>query len=129
MAAARPYDHRLGRGGLTKRLGSAAQGYWGAGGSHGRAERHRPNRGAAGRWGQIGFRSDDSEVVLGLGGFENYFRELGELLLEHADDPAGRPLHELPESGEFADEYGLTYGSPEWMDDIAQRYGLNPPSH
>lgn len=79
--------------------------------------------------GQIGFRSDDSEVVLGPGGFENNFRELGELLLERADDPAGRPLHELPEFGELADEYGLTYGSPEWMDDIAQRYGLNPPSH
>lgn len=63
--------------------------------------------------------------IITPGGFENYFRELGELLLEHADDPAGRPLHELPES----DEYGLTYGSPEWMDDIAQRYGLNPPSH
>lgn len=109
--------------------------------------------------GEIGFRSDDSEVVLGPGGyitkprgqmhamwnagsqpgriveiitpggFENYFRELGELLVEHADDPAGKPLHELPEFGELADRYGLTYGSPEWMDDIAKRYGLNPPSH
>jgi mannose-6-phosphate isomerase-like protein (cupin superfamily) len=109
--------------------------------------------------GEIGFRSDDSEVVLGPGGyitkprgqmhamwnagsvpgriieiitpggFENYFRELGELLVEHADDPVGTPLHELPEFGELADKYGLTYGSPAWMDDIAQRYGLNPPSH
>ncbi|WP_235852623.1 hypothetical protein [Mycobacterium interjectum] len=41
------------------------------------------------------------------GGFENYFRELGEL----------------------ADKCGLTYGSPDWMDDIARRYGLNPSSH
>jgi hypothetical protein len=62
-------------------------------------------------------------------GFENYFRELGDLLIEHVHDPAAKPLHELPEFGELADKYGLTYGSPEWMDDIAQRYGLNPPSH
>jgi mannose-6-phosphate isomerase-like protein (cupin superfamily) len=109
--------------------------------------------------GEIGFRSDDSEVVLGPGGyitkprgqmhamwnagsvpgrivevitpggFENYFRELGELLVEHADDPAGRMLHELPEFAELADKYGLTYGNPDWMDDIRRRYGLNPPSH
>jgi quercetin dioxygenase-like cupin family protein len=109
--------------------------------------------------GEIGFRSDDSEVVLGPGGyitkprgqmhamwnagsepgriieiitpggFENYFRELGELLVEHANDPVGRVLHELPEFGELADRYGLTYGYPGWMDDIVARYGLNPPSH
>ena len=90
--------------------------------------------------GEIGFRSDDSEVVLGPGGyitkprgqmhamwnagsepgrivevitpggFENYFRELGELLVEHASDPVGKVLHELPEFGELADKYGLTYG-------------------
>ncbi|WP_372511267.1 hypothetical protein [Mycobacterium parmense] len=79
--------------------------------------------------GEIGFRSDDSEVVLGPGGhitksrgqmhamwnagnqsgriieiitpggFENYFRELGELLGEHADDPVGEVLHErIPHS-------------------------------
>ncbi len=109
--------------------------------------------------GEIGFRSDDSEVVLGPGGyitkprgqmhamwnagsapgriievitpggFENYFRELGELLVEHANDPAGPILHELPEFGALADKYGLTYGNPGWMDDIRQRYRLNPPSH
>ena len=109
--------------------------------------------------GEIGFRSDDSEVVLGPGGyitkprgqmhamwnagsepgriievitpggFENYFRELGELLTERANDPAGQPLHELPEFGELADKYGLTYGNPDWMDDIRRRYGLHPPSH
>jgi hypothetical protein len=64
-----------------------------------------------------------------LGGFENYFRELGELLVEHANDPLGKVLHELPEFGELADKYGLTYGTPDWMDDIRQRYGLNAPSH
>src|ERR1700733_7060219 len=101
--------------------------------------------------GEIGFRSDDSEVVLGRGGyitkprgqmhamwnagsepgriveiitpggFENYFPELGGLL--------GKVLHGLPEFGELADKYGLTYGSPDWMEDIRQRYGLNAPSH
>src|SRR5690349_22162224 len=74
--------------------------------------------------GEIGFRSDDSEVVLGPGGyitkprgqmhamwnagdrpgriievitpggFESYFRELSDLLLAHATDPN---LHERPE--------------------------------
>ena len=107
--------------------------------------------------GEIGFRSDDSEVVLGPGGyitkprgqmhamwnagsepgriieiitpggFENYFRELGELLVDHANDPLGKVLHELPEFGELADKYGLTYGTPDWMDDIRQRYGLGAP--
>ena len=107
--------------------------------------------------GEIGFRSDDSEVVLGPGGyitkpreqmhamwnagsepgriveiitpggFENYFRELSELLGEVGS--TGKSLHELPEFGELADKYGLTYGDPEWMDDIVLRYGLNRPSH
>jgi quercetin dioxygenase-like cupin family protein len=96
--------------------------------------------------GEIGFPSDDSEVVLGPGGyitkprgqmhamwnagsepgrtievitpggFENYFRELGELLTGHANDQAGQLLHELPEFGELADKYGLTYGNPDWME-------------
>ncbi|OBA80220.1 cupin [Mycobacterium sp. 1164966.3] len=109
--------------------------------------------------GEIGFRSDDSEVVLGPGGyitkprgqmhamwnagnepgriveiitpggFENYFRELSELLGDSIGGPVGRPLHELPEFGELAEKYGLTYGDPEWMDDIVRRYRLNPPSH
>src|ERR1700730_1314078 len=82
--------------------------------------------------GEIGFRSDDSEVVLGTGGyitkprgqmhamwnagpdpgrtveiitpggFKNSFRELGELLVEHAGDASGKPLHELPEFDELA---------------------------
>jgi quercetin dioxygenase-like cupin family protein len=109
--------------------------------------------------GKIGFRSDDTEVVLGAGGyitkprgemhamwnagdepgriievitpggFENYFRELGALLDAHVDNPAGHPLHELPDFVGLADKYGLTYGHPDWIDDIVQRYGLNPPSH
>jgi quercetin dioxygenase-like cupin family protein len=110
--------------------------------------------------GEIGFRSDDSEVVLGPGGyitkprgqmhamwnagtvpgrivevitpggFENYFRELGELLTAHASDPGGQgALHELPEFAELADKYGLTYGVPDWMDDVMRRYGLQAPTH
>ncbi|OBF84536.1 cupin [Mycobacterium sp. 852002-51163_SCH5372311] len=109
--------------------------------------------------GEIGFRSDDSEVVLGPGGyitkprgqmhamwnagnepgriveiitpggFENYFRELSELLGDHIGGAVGTPLHELSEFGELAEKYGLTYGDPEWMDDIVRRYRLNRPSH
>jgi hypothetical protein len=67
--------------------------------------------------------------IITPGGFENYFRELSELLGEHANGSVGKSLHELPEFGELADKYGLTYGDPEWMDDIVRRYGLNPPSH
>lgn len=106
--------------------------------------------------GEIGFRSDDDEVVLGPGGyitkprgqmhamwnagsepgrivevitpgggFENYFRELSELLTSGT----GTNLHETPEFAKLAAKYGLSYGSPEWMDGIVARYGLTPPSH
>lgn len=114
--------------------------------------------------GEIGFRSDDNEVVLGPGGyitkprgqmhamwnasdapgrivevitpggFEFYFRELGELLVSHTGGPADkdrgvRTWHELPEFTELAAKYGLTYGTPDWLDDVVRRYGLKPPSH
>lgn len=109
--------------------------------------------------GTIGFRSDDTEVVLSAGGyitkprgemhamwnagdepgriievitpggFENYFRELSALLDTHSDDPPGHPLHELPDFIALADKYGVTYGNPDWMDDIIRRYDLNLPSH
>lgn len=108
--------------------------------------------------GEIGFRSDDTEVVLGPGGFitkprgqmhamwnatdrpgrileviapggfERYFRELGELLVS-VTPPAGTALHETPEFADLAARYGLTYGNPEWLDDIVARYGLTPPNH
>jgi quercetin dioxygenase-like cupin family protein len=108
--------------------------------------------------GEIGFRSDDSEVVLGPGGyitkprgqmhamwnagstpgriievitpggFENYFRELAELLAGPAGDPA-TARHQLPEFVELAEKYGLTYGRPDWLADVVQRYGLTPPTH
>ena len=111
--------------------------------------------------GEIGFRSDDSEVVLGPGGyitkprgqmhamwnagtepgriievitpgdgFENYFRALGELLMsgQTAAKP-GAPLHDSVEFTELAKKYGLTYGTPDWLDDVARRYGLSPATH
>jgi quercetin dioxygenase-like cupin family protein len=111
--------------------------------------------------GEIGFRSDDNEVVLGPGGyitkprgqmhamwnagaepgriievitpgggFENYFRELSELLeSDVASKDAGTPLHQSSEFADLAKKYGLTYGTPDWLDDIVARYGLTPPSH
>jgi quercetin dioxygenase-like cupin family protein len=105
--------------------------------------------------GEIGFRSDATEVVLGPGGFvskprgqlhamwnagdrpgrileviapggfEHYFRELAELL--GSVTPAGTALHDTPEFVELAARYGLSYGNPEWLDDVVARYGLTPP--
>jgi len=101
--------------------------------------------------GQIGFRSDDSEVVLGPGGyiikprgqmhamwnagdvpgriieiiipggFESYFRELSALLAANVSEAGA--------FAELASNYGLTYGHPDWLDDIVERYRLTPPTH
>ncbi|MFE5141211.1 cupin domain-containing protein [Streptomyces sp. NPDC057950] len=101
--------------------------------------------------GEIGFRSDESETVLGPGGyivkprgqmhamwnagnvagriieiiipggFEYYFRDLGELMAASVTDRSAFT--------ELAAKYGLTYGHPEWLDDVIQRYGLTPPTH
>ena len=99
--------------------------------------------------GEIGFRSGDSEVVLGPGGyitkprgevhtmwnagkvparmievinpagFEGFFHDLSELI------SSGPPA---PESvGAIASKYGLEFGRPEWLPDVISRYGLNPP--
>jgi mannose-6-phosphate isomerase-like protein (cupin superfamily) len=103
--------------------------------------------------GEIGFRSDDTEVVLGPGGyitkprgqmhamwnagrvpgriievitpggFEPYFRELSELFTA-VKPPSGVSLRETPEFTELAAKYGLTYGKPDWFDDVVTRYGL-----
>lgn len=99
--------------------------------------------------GEIGFRSGDREVVLGPGGyitkprgemhamwnagqaparmveiispagFENFFRELSELLA--AGPPAEGAIPAL------ADRYGLQFGEPDWLPDVISRYGLTPP--
>jgi len=111
--------------------------------------------------GEIGFRSDDKEVVLGPGGyitkprgevhamwnagrepgriieiitpgdgFENYFRELGELLSSgDAGTNTDVPLHYSADFIALAEKYGLTYDSPDWLDDVVQRYGLSPATH
>jgi hypothetical protein len=41
----------------------------------------------------------------------------------------GPDLHETPEFAALAAKYGLTYGSPKWINDIVTRYGLTPPTH
>ncbi len=38
-------------------------------------------------------------------------------------------LHESPEFAELAKKYGLTYGMPDWLDDVVRRYGLERPTH
>ena len=115
--------------------------------------------------GQIGFRSDDSEVVLGPGGyitkprgqmhamwnaggvpgriaevitpggFETYFRELGALLVprmresgDGAETPAST-LHKTTAFAELAEKYGVTYGEPDWLADVIDRFHLTPPTH
>ncbi|TDC40574.1 cupin domain-containing protein [Micromonospora sp. 15K316] len=106
--------------------------------------------------GEIGFRSDAEEVVLGPGGyitkprgqmhamwnagtvpgriieviapggFESYFRELSELFTS-VKPPPGTSLRDTTEFGELAARYGLTYGTPDWLDDVVTRYGLRHP--
>jgi quercetin dioxygenase-like cupin family protein len=99
--------------------------------------------------GEIGFRSGDREVVLGAGGyitkprgemhtmwnagkaparmieiispagFENFFRELSELLASGPPSEGDVPT--------LADKYGLQFGQPEWLPDIIDRFDLTPP--
>ncbi|MCE7004399.1 cupin domain-containing protein [Kibdelosporangium philippinense] len=101
--------------------------------------------------GEIGFRSDDTEIVLGPGGyitkprgqmhamwnagtvpgriievitpggFEDYFMDLSELLLSGKNSG--------PEFAALAEKYGLVYDTPDWLDDVVRRYGLNGPTH
>jgi quercetin dioxygenase-like cupin family protein len=99
--------------------------------------------------GEIGFRSGDREVVLGPGGyitkprgelhamwnagstparmleiispagFEGFFRELAGLVA------AGPPGFDSVVA--LGAAYGLTFGDAEWLPDVIERYGLNPP--
>lgn len=99
--------------------------------------------------GEIGFRSDDREVVLGAGGYitkprgevhsmwnageeparmieiitpaglEQYFWELADLLSAGPPDPDA--------VAEIASRYGLSHPRPEWLPDVVARYGLTPP--
>ena len=99
--------------------------------------------------GEIGFRSNDREVVLGAGGyiikprgevhamwnagstparmieiispagFEDFFRELTDMTAIGAPDPA--------DIVKLADRYQLPFAQPAWLPDIIARYGLTPP--
>jgi quercetin dioxygenase-like cupin family protein len=99
--------------------------------------------------GEIGFRSGDREVVLGPGGyitkprgemhtmwnagqsparmievispagFENFFRELADMV---ADGPP-----QFATIMALADRYGLQFGQPDWLPELISRYGLTPP--
>jgi Cupin domain len=99
--------------------------------------------------GEIGFRSGDREVVLGAGGyitkprnemhamwnagdvparmievispagFENFFKEVSELLTSGPPDMA--------EIATLAANYGLQFGEPPWLPDVISRYRLTPP--
>jgi hypothetical protein len=63
-------------------------------------------------------------------GFENYFRELGELLMSgEAKANPGVPLHDPADFIDLATKYGLTNGMPDWLDDVIRRYGLTPAPH
>lgn len=99
--------------------------------------------------GEIGFRSEDQEVVLGPGGyivkprgqvhamwnagttparmievispagFEQFFRELSDMTATGAFD--------LGATDELARRYQLPFAEPEWLPDVIARYNLNPP--
>jgi quercetin dioxygenase-like cupin family protein len=99
--------------------------------------------------GEIGFRSEDQEVVLGPGGyivkprnevhamwnagstparmievispagFEEFFREVADM------NDAGPPT--LEAGAALSDRYGLLDAEPEWLVDVIRRYNLTPP--
>jgi quercetin dioxygenase-like cupin family protein len=98
--------------------------------------------------GEIGFRSEDQEVVLGPGGyiikprnqvhamwnagttparmieiispagFEGFFRGFADL------NDAG-PI-DLAKVAALAADYGLPYAEPDWLPEVIERYGLTP---
>lgn len=99
--------------------------------------------------GEIGFRSDDQEAVLGAGGYITKPRGAVHTMWNAGSVPARmievitpggfegffRELSELIASGEMdfgalsaiADRYGLELARPDWLPDILQRYDLTPP--
>jgi quercetin dioxygenase-like cupin family protein len=98
--------------------------------------------------GEIGFRSNDREVVLGAGGyiikprgevhamwnagstparmievispagFEGFFRELTDMTAVGVPDPA--------DVATLGGRYGLPFAQPDWLPDVIARYGLTP---
>ena len=101
--------------------------------------------------GEIGFRSNDQEVVLGPGGyivkprgevhamwnagssparmievispagFEGFFRQLSDMTAVGAPDPA--------DIAALAVLYQLPFAEPDWLPDVIARYKLTPPPH
>jgi quercetin dioxygenase-like cupin family protein len=99
--------------------------------------------------GEIGFRSEDQEVVLSAGGyivkprgevhamwnagksparmieiispagFEDFFHELTAMTAVGPPDPEAIV--------ELGDRYGLPFERPDWLADVVSRYGLTPP--
>lgn len=99
--------------------------------------------------GEVGFRSEDQEVVLGPGGyivkphgevhamwnagttparlievisppgFEQFFRELADL--NESGPPASAQMAELTQ------RYQLSFAEPDWLPDVIARYDLTPP--
>ena len=100
--------------------------------------------------GTMGFRSGEREVVLGAGGyirkprgemhsmwngggtpariieliapggFERYFRDVADLVAGGSLEPGA--------AADLAGQYGVTFGHPDWLDDVVVRYGLVPPA-
>jgi hypothetical protein len=56
--------------------------------------------------------------IISPAGFERFFREPSELLA------AGPP--EDCQIADIAGRYGLQFGQPDWLPDLASRYGLTP---
>ena len=99
--------------------------------------------------GQIGFRSEDQEVVLGAGGyivkprgevhamwnagdsparmievispagFEDFFREVVDMTDVGSID--------IERIGGLGEQYGLPFAEPDWLPDVIARYNLTPP--
>lgn len=99
--------------------------------------------------GEIGFRSEDAEVVLGAGGyiikprgqvhamwnagstparmieiispagFEEFFREFSAITADGPIEPA--------EVAKLAERFQLPFAQPDWLPDVIARYNLTPP--
>ncbi|MPZ72231.1 MAG: cupin domain-containing protein [Nitriliruptorales bacterium] len=99
--------------------------------------------------GEIGFRSEDQEVVLGPGGyivkprgevhamwnagrtparmievispagFEEFFREFVDMT------DAGAP--DMEQVATLGERYGLPFAQPDWLPDVISRFNLTPP--
>lgn len=99
--------------------------------------------------GEIGFRSGDSEVVLGAGGYIVKPRHEVHSMWNAGSVPARMievispagfegffwELADLIESGDFqfdavaaiGDRFGLIFNQPDWLADVIERYSLTPP--